>query len=339
MSNLTVRFWGVRGSVPAPISNAAIEEKIVNAIEAAVVDGSLLNRPVNDASIREWVRSKLGFAERATFGGNTTCVEVRAGGDLIILDMGTGLRELGVGLMGETLKNRGLRGTILQSHVHWDHIQGYPFWPQVYMPRKVFDNSFTFYGGLDWNQSLESVLRGQMNAPLFPVDHRELEQTGMRMGFNTVYDGKEISIPHSSGNGDIRIFCRKLLHPQETYGYRIEYGGKVVAFCTDHEPYATDVPHRGLVELAKGADIFITDCQYTHDEFAGVGGKVQKMGWGHSFPEYIARVAQEARAKRVVTTHHDPQSSDERIIEIAQAVEEMGGSPTVAAHEGLVLEC
>lgn len=340
MTTLTARFWGVRGSVPAPVTNAAIEDKIVESIDLLLDKGGItMNNACDGDLVRERLRQHVPFAKRATYGGNTTCVEVRAGGDLIILDMGTGLRELGVGLLGETFKNGGLRGTILQSHVHWDHIQGYPFWPQVYMPRKLVDNAFSFYGGLDWNRSLEEVLRGQMNAPMFPVDHRELEQTGMRMAFNTVFDGKEISIPHSSGNGDIRILCRKLLHPQETYGYRIEYGGKVVAFCTDHEPYATDVPHRPLVELAKGADIFITDCQYTHDEFAGVGGKVQKMGWGHSFPEYVARVAQEARSKRVVTTHHDPASSDARIEEIAQAVTEMGGVPALPAHEGLVVEC
>ena len=106
---------------------------------------------------------------RSTFGGNTTCVEVRCDDTLIVMDMWTGLRELGLGLMGETFKNNGLRGTILQSHVHWDHIAGYPFFPQLYMPRKRLDNQFTFYGGKEWDRSLESVLRGQMNPPVFPV--------------------------------------------------------------------------------------------------------------------------------------------------------------------------
>ena len=339
MSTLTVRFWGVRGSVPAPINNAAIEDKVVRAIQKALNDRPLLVDAHPD-SIRKWMREKLGFAERATYGGNTTCVEVRAGGDLIILDMGTGLRELGEAMIPEIFKNKGIKVTILQSHVHWDHIQGYPFWAPIYLSRKLVDQRCTFYGGLDWDKPLKEALRDQMATPMFPVPHLELEQTGMHMDFNVVYDGREIVIPHSSGDGDIRVLCRKLNHPQETYGYRIEYGGKVVAFCTDHEPYAGTVPYRPLVELAQGADLFITDCQYTHEEYAGVGKyRIQKMGWGHSFPEYIAMVAQEAKAKRVITTHHDPKSSDDRVVEIAEAVEEMGGVATLPAYEGLVLEC
>jgi ribonuclease BN (tRNA processing enzyme) len=336
MSVITVRFWGVRGSVPAPLTPAQVEDKVVDAVEAALTSDELFDRPATTESIRAWVRGNLGFSERSTYGGNTTCVEVRCGDALIILDMGTGLRELGLGLLGETIKNKGLKGTIFQSHVHWDHIQGYPFWSQLYMPRERFDNRFDFYGGRGWDASLEEVLRGQMNPPVFPVDHRELEETSLKMKFATVFDGMRVELKDGAGN-PIVVTARKLNHPQETYGYRIEYLGKVVTFCTDHEPYAGREPHRGLVDLARGADLFITDCQYTHDEYAGVGGKVQKFGWGHSFPEYIAQVADAAKAKKVITTHHDPQASDRRIEEIASAVEKMSSVATVPAYEGLVL--
>jgi len=341
MSTISARFWGVRGSVPSPVTNAAIEDKLVAALTQAVASREL---PAGPEEARRWIREKLAFKDRATYGGNTTCVEVRVGGELIILDMGTGLRELGLGLLGETFKNKGLKGTILQSHVHWDHIQGYPFWPQLYMPRTLVQNAFSFYGGRAWDKSLEEVLRGQMNPPVFPVDHLELEQTSLKMSFDTVYDGKKIEIDSyfdamRPGPALVTVACRKLNHPQETYGYRIEYGGKVLVFCTDHEPYAGNEPPRGLLDLAKGADLFITDCQYTHDEYAGVGGKVQKHGWGHSFPEYIAQVASLAGVKKVVTTHHDPMASDAHIEEIAQAVEKMSGITTVPAYEGLVLEC
>lgn len=332
---ITVRFWGVRGSVPAPISNARIEDKTVEVARKAWMQFRVREGHVSDDEFREFIRT-LPFASRATYGGNTTCVEVRCDGDLIILDMGTGLRELGLGLMKETFDNKGLRGTILQSHVHWDHIQGYPFWSQVYMPRKHFDNYFTFYGGLDWNKSLEEVLRGQMNPPMFPVEHREIEQTAMRMSWNTVFDGKEISIPHSKG-GDIRVLCRKLNHPQETYGHRIEYAGQSVVFCTDHEPFGGGALHRPLIQLAKDADLFITDCQYTCDEYVGAKGRVQKMGWGHSFPQYIAQIAEEARAHAIVTTHHDPEADELAIEAIAAQVEEICGIRTTPAHEGLVI--
>jgi ribonuclease BN (tRNA processing enzyme) len=128
--------------------------------------------------------------------------------------------------------------------------------------------------------------------------------------------------------------CRKLNHPQETYGYRVEYHGKVVTFCTDHEPYAA--LHQPLVELAKGADLFITDCQYTYHEYAGAKG-VPKLGWGHSFPEYIAQVAQTAKCKQIATTHHDPGAHDAHVTHIAQSVEQLSGTPACAAYEGLVL--
>ncbi len=335
--SIKVRFWGVRGSVPTPISNDEIEKKLVD-VAGRVHREFIGKNYICEDEFRRWLKTSVPFSSRATYGGNTTCVEVRVGDELIILDMGTGLRELGIGLMPETLKNRGIHGTILQSHVHWDHVQGFPFWPQVYMPNSVFDNRFKFYGGKEWDQSLEEVLHGQMDSPVCPVNFRELAQTSIRMEFDTVHDGKEIRVPQASGKSDIRVLCRKLNHPQETYGYRIEWGGKVVAFCTDHEPYAGQEPHRPLVELARGADVFITDCQYSHDEFVGKGGKVQKMGWGHSYPEYIAMVADAAKPKKIVTTHHDPQSDDRRIEVLARQVGDLSGIATEPAHEGLTLE-
>lgn len=341
---MNIKFHGVRGSVPAPLTPAQIEQKINDAVWDIV---NYLKYENNGMSyddikrltlqdIKHLIAEKLSFPQRSTFGGNTTCVEVRCGDKLFILDMGTGLRELGLSIMQETIANKGIEGIILQSHVHWDHIQGFPFFPQLYMPNKKFRNTFMFFGGKEWDKSLEDALRGQMNPPLFPVNMRELSAVGSHMTFDTVYDEKELWFYGStSSNREIRVVCRKLNHPQETYGYRIEYNGQAIAFCTDHEPYAA--LHRPLVELAKDVDIFITDCQYTYHEYAGLKG-VPKLGWGHSFPEYIAQVAQEAKPKMIVTTHHDPAASDKHIMEIAAEVEKLSGIKTVAAYEGLVLE-
>lgn len=330
---MKVKFHGVRGSVPSPLTPAQVEAKIVDALQYFAINSQELGKLGSKAEIEKYLRNEFTFAQRSTFGGNTTCVEVRVGqgNKLIVLDMGTGIRELGMSLMGDTIANKGLHGTILQSHVHWDHIQGWPFFGQIYMPRYQFDNFFTFHGGKDWDKSLDDALRGQMNPPMFPVDHRELEKTGMRMEFDTVWDGKEFLVE----DGRAKVLARKLNHPQETYGYRIDDYGKSIAFCTDHEPYAA--LHKPLVELAKNVDIFITDCQYTYHEYAGLKG-VPKLGWGHSFPEYIAQVAIEAKPKLIVTTHHDPSASDEHITNIAAEVEKLSGIKTIAAYEGLVLE-
>ncbi|MDO8584016.1 MAG: MBL fold metallo-hydrolase [bacterium] len=328
---MTVRFWGVRGSVPSPITGAEVENKVVEALALAAVRPDLING--SKEVLRAWVREHLPFEVRSTFGGNTTCVEIRCDDQLFILDMGTGLRELGVALMSEMFRNHGIKGTVLLSHVHWDHIQGYPFWAQLYMPRDRFKNVFTFYGGKDWDRSLEQVLRGQMNPPVFPVEHREIEQTAMQMKFHSVYDGMVIEMPARRGN--VRIVCRKLNHPQETYGWRIEYNGAVVALTTDNEPYAGS-PDRALVELATGADIWMQDCQHSFDEYEGKIG-IPKKGWGHSFPEANAETAKIAKPRLIVNMHHDPGSSDERILALAARTQELCGIRTIAAYEGLSL--
>lgn len=343
---MKIKFHGVRGSICAPLLPSKVEDKILQAVlryaknPMTALDYLTSKAPSNEAALESYVKDfiqKLDFSQRSTFGGNTTCVEVRVGGELIILDMGSGMRELGISLMGETIAKNGIQGTILQSHTHWDHINGLPFFPQLYMPNKRFDNRFLFHGGKDWDKSLEEVLRGQMSPPMFPVDHREIEKTAMKMEFDTIWDGKEIEGANGYGDNNIPnwvALCRKLNHPQETYGYRIEGAGRKIAFCTDHEPYAA--LHKPLIELAKDVDIWITDCQYTYHEYAGTKG-VPKLGWGHSYPEYIAQVAREAKPKLIVTTHHDPSATDEHIQSIAEEVEKLSGITTVAAYEGMIL--
>jgi phosphoribosyl 1,2-cyclic phosphodiesterase len=316
--SIDVKFWGVRGSVPSPLTPAQVQAKVLKAI-GAVMGGV---KP-----------EALAFEDLSTYGGNTTCVEVNCGEQLFILDMGTGVRELGKAQMAEAFKTKVLRGTILQSHVHWDHIQGFPFWGPMYLPRRQFQCAFEFYGGKSWDSQLDLVYRGQMNPPVFPVSLQELEETAMEMTFQTIHDGwqKHFTPPPKPGLDPIEaaraaigtsafVTARKLWHPQETFGYRIEYKGKSIAFTTDHEPYAAGTP-RGLLELVQGVDLWITDCQYSHGEYIGERGP-QKMGWGHSFPEYIAQVAKEAKPKRVITTHHDPDADDERIRDIAKGVQE-----------------
>ena len=330
---ITVRFWGVRGSVPTPLTNPALQNKIVRALQKTY------EHPLPESGETErlaaWIREHLDFSTHSTFGGNTTCLEVRCDGELIILDMGTGLRGLGGALMPEIFGKRGIKGSILQSHVHWDHIQGFPFWGPLYLPRTAVENHFTFFGGKEWDAQLELVLAGQMNTPVFPVSFGELRHTSMHMEFQTVWDGWSTTLP--GPKGPIRITARKLNHPQETFGYRIEYAGQTVAFTTDHEPYAAGIPVP-LLALVDKADLWITDCQYTHDMYVGKMDKVQRLGWGHSYPAYIAAVAREGLPKRVLTTHHDPSSSDEAIQRIASAVADDAKLHTDAAYEGLVVE-
>lgn len=321
-----VKFWGVRGSVPTPLTPAQVEAKVRAALCFAE------ENPIGDVGPGfDIVRDALPFEVYSTFGGNTTCVEVNCADQLFILDMGTGVRELGNAQMAGIMQTKKLHGTILQSHVHWDHIQGLPFWKPLYLPRRLFDCKFEFFGGKQWDSQLDLVYRGQMNPPVFPVNLEELEQTAMDMAFQPIHDGWV----QSRGGDAPRVLARKLQHPQETFGYRINHGDKTLTFTTDHEPYAAGLP-KPLMELVDKADVWITDCQYSHDEYIGKVGP-QKMGWGHSFPEYIAAVAKEAKPKKIVTTHHDPEASDLRIIQLARQVQELSGIETVPAYEGLSL--
>ncbi len=340
---MIAKFWGVRGSVPSPLTPAQVTAKVRQAIDLAKQ-----GLPVP-------------FAVESTYGGNTTCVEVLAADKQYILDLGTGVRELGKAQLSTLFgsASKVLNGTILQSHTHWDHIQGMPFWAPMYLPRRQFHCEYDFYGGKSWDSQLDVVYRGQMNAPVFPVSLEELEETAMVMKFDTIYDGwtktflppgvrdqeiesdaeySDLQRAHDLmvDNAESKVLARKLFHPQETFGYRIEQGGKSIAFTTDHEPYAAGIP-RPLLELVQGVDLWITDCQYSHDEYIGTRGP-QKLGWGHSFPEYIAGVAMEAKPKRVITTHHDPDADDLRVEAIARLVADLSGIPTVPAFEGLTVE-
>lgn len=331
---INVKFWGVRGSIPSPLTPTQVRDKVKHAFEAAQRGDTF---------------DMLSFEESSTYGGNTTCVEVRCGNDQLILDMGTGIRELGKvqmkaamtpGAAGITLKS-----TILQSHVHWDHIQGFPFWAPMYLDRRKFKTEFEFYGGKQWDSQLALVYQGQMDSPYFPVNLKELEHIGAHMNFNSIYDGWEKTFsrevasmtPNSMVQKIIlpgpKVVARKLFHPQETFGYRIDFNGKSIAFTTDHEPYGDGFP-RGLAELIQNTDLWITDCQYSHGEYIGEKGP-QKMGWGHSYPEYIGKLAHLAGVKRVITTHHDPDADDARVLDLSRQVQTIGKVDTIAAYEGL----
>lgn len=333
-NEITVRFWGVRGSVPAPITPACVEAKVLTVLSKAQSVKGFASFSAEE--LAQWLRTEVPFEERSTYGGNTTCVEVRCGSVLMLIDMGTGLREFGAAALAETFEKKGLNGFIFQSHVHWDHIQGLPFLPQLYMPKSVVKNSFKFYGGKEWDANLEAVLQGQMDPPKFPVQFGEIRRTGMEMEFHSVHDGWEMTMEDSDGN-PVHILARKLNHPQETFGYRITYGSAVFCFTTDHEPYGNDAIHRGLAQLAKNADLWVTDCQYSLGEYLGENGTVQKCGWGHSYPEYLATIAKHAGVRRILTTHHDPAASDQHIASLANELEQLSGIMTRAAYEGLTL--
>jgi len=265
----------------------------------------------------------------ARFGGNTSCVEVRAAdGTVIVLDCGTGARELGLHLIRSMPSP--MRLHLFIGHTHWDHIQGFPFFVPAFLPGAELN----VYAPLGFQQSLEEAMSGQMEYSYFPVKLRDLRSrihfTELEEGFFRV--------------GDVLVETQYLNHTAPTIAYRMTNGGASLAYVTDHEPFwrAEDgvLHHPGdqrHIAFMRGADLVIHDAQYTEEEYR------QRVGWGHATVEYATDVAMVAGAKRLALFHHDPSHDDpfmERFETGARArVIAAGGSLDVfAAREGMELQ-
>jgi phosphoribosyl 1,2-cyclic phosphodiesterase len=272
------------------------------------------------------------------YGGNTSCVEIRCGRDVLIFDAGTGIRELGLALLNEHL-GEPLTIHLFISHTHWDHIQGFPF----FVPAYETTTTLHIYGSPGQGRPLEKLLVGQMDPDYFPVAFGDLE-SALRVH---EYRGGEFRV------GDATISAMYLNHPGMCLAYKVTHAGKTVVYATDHEPYhqtLTLVGRRGqdgaelgqvldeeLVRFVSGVDLYIGEAQYTDEEYRG------RVGWGHSSLSATVGVALKADVKSLALFHHDPMHTDEVVAEMlekAQGVIAAERSPVrcFAAAEGLVVE-
>jgi phosphoribosyl 1,2-cyclic phosphodiesterase len=229
------------------------------------------------------------------YGGNTSCTEVRCGKQLLILDAGTGIRLLGLSLLRE-FQQRPIQGHIFVGHTHWDHIQGFPF----FAPAFIAGNEFVVYSLHGAEKPLEKVFRGQMDNDYFPVPLSDLRAN---LEFRELQ--AEVNL------GEIRVSYIFLNHPGLAIGFRIDFAGRSLVYLSDHESYArlaaSPTPNPLDLEIARfaeGADLLISEAQYTEEEYA------LKKGWGHStFLDVLERAAQ-AKVKRLAIFHHDPAHDD-----------------------------
>ena len=251
------------------------------------------------------------------YGGNTTCVEIRTNGDIIILDAGSGIRELGLDLEKE-FGSAPINLTLLLTHTHWDHIQGLPF----FLPAYKAKNSIRVLGYEGARAGLATILAAQMEVPFFPVSWRDLPGTIKIQELKKM----EFSI------GKVRVRSRFVNHPGVCAGYRLFTKEGSIAFLPDNEPFeplklklaARDGihPHKAraqavvqrskLVEFLKDTDVLILDAQYTDEKYQ------EHIGWGHGALSRVVSLALEARAKKLFLFHHDPAHDDHKIDEMLE---------------------
>lgn len=248
------------------------------------------------------------------YGGNTSCVEIRCGGRLLIFDAGTGLRDLGNCLVGDGP----VEAELYLTHTHFDHICGLPFFAPLYSAGNKVRLSA---GHLLPDSDLRRVLMEMMMAPLFPIPPTAFKAD---VRFADFAAGNVLS----PGDG-ITVRTALLNHPNRATGYRIDYGGRSICYVTDteHEDGKRD---RRIVRLIKDADLVIYDSTYSDEEYP------KYRGYGHSTWQEGVRLADAAAAKTLVIFHHDPNNDDDRMDGIAAAAE-IARPGTVVAREGMVL--
>jgi diguanylate cyclase (GGDEF)-like protein len=267
--------------------------------------------------------------DTARFGGNTSCVEVRASdGTVIVLDCGTGARELGLHL-AQTMPQP-IRLHLFIGHTHWDHIQGFPFFVPAFLP----GSELNIYAPLGFQRGLEEAMAGQMEYSYFPVKMRDLRS---RIHFTELDEG-------FFRVGGVLVETQFLNHTAPTVAYRMTSDGATIAYATDHEPFwnasGRVSQHPGderHIAFLKGANLVIHDAQYTDAEYR------DKVGWGHSSIEYAVDVALAAGVERLVLFHHDPAHDDammEQMEAMARAHVGRRGQAldVLAAREGIELD-
>src|SRR5712692_4328359 len=279
--------------------------------------------PNYTAKLSFWgVRGSTPTADPATwrYGGNTPCLELVApDGTQFILDCGTGLRMLG-NRWTEDAGEMPVHAHIFDTHYHWDHIQGIPFFSPLYSSQNRF-HFYSFRSEFLGRDSLKQAFETQMAHPYFPVD---LSAMSAAREFSEVIGNDQFEI-----NGT-RITTRWLNHPQGCLGFRFETPAGTIVYATDNEPGVAKLDS-SLRELADGADIFINDAQYSPEQLA-----TRRKGWGHSSWLEGVKIAREVRARNLVLFHHDPDSNDKMVDNMLRSARQEFNSVWAAA-EGMVM--
>jgi phosphoribosyl 1,2-cyclic phosphodiesterase len=284
---MLVRFWGTRGSIPVGLTSVAVKKKLVAAFQKAI------GKPLDTlAQIDAFLERE--FPGPSTYGGNSSCVQIDIGGsDYVLCDLGSGARPFA----NHVLMTHGPRKAntfhVFMSHLHWDHIMGFPFFVPIYIP----GNTIRIYGCHD---VLEEAFRRQHGAPSFPVEFSQLPSQIEFVRFDT-------GVTYEIAGLQVRAMRQR--HGGDSYGYRFEHQGKVAVYSTDSEHKLEDrTVTDEFVAFFRDADFVIFDAMYSLADAITV-----KEDWGHSSNVVGVELCQMARAKHLCLFHHDPFSDDEQL--------------------------
>ncbi|MFC1607597.1 MBL fold metallo-hydrolase [Candidatus Latescibacterota bacterium] len=318
---MRVTFWGTRGSLPTPLNAHDFRDKAKHL---------LMNAKRRDLASEASVDSYLDscrLPKAMTFGGNTPCVEINKGTDRIILDCGSGLRQLGIDMMEKGVE-KGSRINILMTHSHWDHIMGFPF----FSPALAGTVDIHVYGV---HPNLKDRFDQQMDRVHFPITMDEMSAS---ITFHQIPSEEEITIDQ------FKITNKGLHHPGGSYAYRISTGGKDIIFATDGE--YNDPSNNRLVpyiDFFRDADVLIFDAMYSTLEQA-----VEKENYGHSTAVIGVDLALYAEVKKLILFHHDPESDDKQIADSFFAAQDYldtrrnefpdNGMIIESAYDGMIID-
>lgn len=285
--------------------------------------------------------------EYLKYGGNTSCVEVNAGGHLIVLDAGTGLIDVGNELLEqyiasgtETCDRTPIKAVVLLSHIHHDHIQGFTFFRPLHIP----STTINVYGNVNYNESLSDELAELLFGKSFPLDLgaiagnlniKDIAETDaiiLRHGEPPIIKRVERPEDLNAGEDDVVITCyRSYAHPQEgVIIYKISYKGKTLVYATDKESYLGG--DKKLANFARGCNLLIHDAQYTTEDY--MNSFVPKQGYGHSTFDMAIECQNQVNAEKLIFFHFDPGYDDEKLDSISEHYKGLGGKAELA-YEGL----
>jgi phosphoribosyl 1,2-cyclic phosphodiesterase len=285
---MKVHFKGTRGSIPTAPTALETREKVVAALLAA--RGKNLR---SESQIREFVERQLPFQYGASYGGNTACVHIETGSeDYLVLDGGSGLRSFGHEIQKADANEKTFH--LFLSHLHYDHIQGIPF----FVPAYQAGNKIIIHGGHD---GIENALRDQMKPPFFPITFGAFSAN---ISFEKHSPGDVVEVCGA------RITLYEQDHPGTSYGFRIESDGASIVYSTDAEhrnaALSNEYPY---IDFIRGANLLIFDAPYTHSQSIG-----NREDWGHSSNVMGVELAARGEIETLAIIHHDPGASDEDMV-------------------------